>query len=864
VKFAIGILIAVVLVSASSAMMPPKPGLYDMKTGKSITTGDSLPVFPEYFGQAIGGAKAAIDVVGVGKMAVVLVDFPDRPADQDSHPQSEYQSMIFSENEYPTGSLNDFFIENSYDVFSVDGNVFGWVTTVQLYSYFDDGNYGFSYGGPRVATAAAALTDPYVDYSVFDSDGPDGIPNSGDDDGYVDAFTVVHAGLGGEDSGNMHDIWSHAWSIDFTTNDLKTGGGHIRVSSYTIQPEERLTADNDTLITGISVICHEYGHILGLPDLYDPSRYTWGIGYWGLMGYGAWGAGGNTPESPAHLCAWSKIELGWIEPVNISSNVLSLEIPAVETNPVAYKIWRDGNPAGEYFLIENRQQLGFDTPAPGHGLLIWHFDNAHQPYYDKLNLEQADGLNELDQGDGYRPDPHYYHDFMGDAADPYPGSTYNRLFGPETNPSSDADNGTTTDVIVGNIREFYDTVFADLVIDPESYLQQPYELKSGFGCGSISLKWRAPADQVPDGYNVYRRIEQGEWQLRNEEPLTDSSFFDNEIIYDTDLTFGVTAIYGELESSPLISDPINIPDPNGFDCLIVGDTTSEDLNLWYKSILDSLGLNTRIVGDILPYCGESLSGLPVLWIVSFPGEYGPLENVDRENAITDYLDNGGRMFIYEGLIIFSETIYQYLQYDYTTCIIPPFVHVDGCPGTFAEGLSFDFPDSMSASYLMPIGDPSEVEMLLDEGHGCSCVAVVVNRLGFKAVVNSQPLHELLDGPGGTRLQFFDRMLNFFDVQTSLDETDRPIVPADHVMLTAYPNPFNAGVRLSISPSASAGNTIEIYDIAGRLVRRLAGIGTDIVWDGKSADGEPVSSGIYFARVASGRAGSSSIKLTLMK
>lgn len=860
--------IIIPLFALSSFAMPPKPGLFDEKTGRSITTGDRLPEFPEFFGKPIGSAKSAVDVTGVGKMAAVLVDFPDRRADSDAHPQSDYQTLIFSTGEYPTGSLNEFYIESSYGLYSVEGDVYGWLTTSQQYSYFDDGNYGLYYGGPRVAEAAAELSDPFVDYSNYDNDGPDGIPNSGDDDGYVDAFTVIHAGLGGEDSGSQHDIWSHSWAIDYTTNDYRSGGGMIRISSYTIQPEERLDADGDTLITAISVLCHEYGHILGLPDLYDPSRYTWGIGYWGLMGYGAWGAGGNTPESPAHPCAWSKVTLGWIDPVNIHQNSLSVEIPAVEENPVAYKIWRNGNPQGEYFLLENRQLLGFDSPSPGHGLLIWHYDSAGGPYYDRLNLEQADGLDELDQGDGNRPDPHYYHDFMGDDADPFPGSTDNHRFGPDTNPSSDDDQGRPTNVIVGHIAEVEENIVADLVIDPETYLPMPGAVLYQFGCESILLSWNPPedADPAPDGYNVYRRAGTGEWELRNDGPVNDTTFVDAEIIIGEDVTYGISAIYGGSESSMSQSRVIYLPDPSAVDYMLVGDTTTSWSNDWYKSILDSLGLRGVVVEDILPYCGETLAALPVLWIVSFPGDFEPIDGTDREIAIINYLDVGGRLFADDGLLICSYTLSEeYLLFGYSGCIFPPFIHVYGNPGTFAEGMSFVFPDLMPASYLWNFGYPPESNVLLAEGHDCSCVAVVTNRLGFKAVINSQPLYEMVDGPGGTRLELFDRMLGFFDVQTGVDHNEPPAIPSNPALLNAYPNPFNAGIRFSILSSGSGDDaTIEIFDITGRLVRVFADVGEGITWDGRRENGSNLASGIYFARLRSTGGSTSTVKLTLMK
>ncbi len=224
------------------------------------------------------------------------------------------------------------------------------------------------------------------------------------------------------------------------------------------------------------------------------------------------------------------------------------------------------------------------------------------------------------------------------------------------------------------------------------------------------------------------------------------------------------------------------------------------------------------------------------------------------------------MFTHDGMLTFTETLYwEYLQYDYTTCIVPSFVHVSGCPGTFAENLSFDFPDSISASYILPLPDDSvDCRILLDAPSDCSSVVLVVDRLGFKAVVNSQPLHTMLDGPGGTRLELFNRILRFFDMQTNLEENETPIIPNEPLLLSAYPNPFNSSVRLSLSSSVDSKGTIEIYDITGRLVRRFSYVSSDAVWDGTTSDGNSVGSGIYFARVLSNTGTHSAVKLTLLK
>ena len=155
----------------------------------------------------------------------------------------------------------------------------------------------------------------------------------------------------------------------YVTDDGVTIDGVTNVPEFAM-----VTPVRETTMCCISVMCHEMGHLVGLPDLYDYSRNDWGPGYWGLMSYGAWGAGGNTPWSPSHLEAWSMIETGFATPTVITHDTFDLHILDVETHPTIYKVWRNGVNTDSCFLLENREQKGFDTPLPGAGLLIWHID----------------------------------------------------------------------------------------------------------------------------------------------------------------------------------------------------------------------------------------------------------------------------------------------------------------------------------------------------------------------------------------------------------------------------------------------------------------------------------------------------------
>ena len=388
--------------------------------------------------------------------AAILVQFTDNRADTIEHTPARYDSMFYSTGvyygQYRMGSLNDFFLENSYGDTDVSGGIAAnrWHMSNNTYSYYDDNNYMLT-TGYQLACDAVILVDGLVNFHDYDLN----------NDGHIDGVFVIHAGPGGEDTGNQHHCWSHAIpSFNYTTND------GVIIDGATNVPEINLvTPSLDTTLCCIGVMCHELGHIVGLPDLYDPTRNTWGIGYWSLMSYGAWGAGGNTPWSPSHADAWCKKEVNWLSLTPITANTFGLRILDLETYATAYRVWRNGVVNDTFFILENRQNIGFDTPLPGTGLLIWHFDPRYSAYHNKLDLEEADGCDDLENGWGYRPDPHYYHHELGDAGDPYPGDSGNVLFDSLSYPSSNSNYGQRTGVIVRNIHVSGDTVICDVLIN---------------------------------------------------------------------------------------------------------------------------------------------------------------------------------------------------------------------------------------------------------------------------------------------------------------------------------------------------------------------------------------------------------------
>ena len=254
---------------------------------------------------------------GTLRVPVFLCEFTNRSAPFDS---IAMKNQLFDNN--PTGTITEYYDEVSYSNLTLTGTVYAPVTLSQSDVYYEgippcNGVCVTGHMGQLIQEILDAK-DPSVDFGQYDNDGPDGVANSGDDDGFVDFVAFVHPESGSE-CGSNNNILSHTWEyagwpesggFPYTTDDPAQGGGFIKVSDYTMQPAKNC---DDATIIDIGVFCHEFGHGFGLPDLYDTTKSSSGIGWWGIMGSGNW----NTPKSPAHPCAWTRIEMGWVTPIDV-------------------------------------------------------------------------------------------------------------------------------------------------------------------------------------------------------------------------------------------------------------------------------------------------------------------------------------------------------------------------------------------------------------------------------------------------------------------------------------------------------------------------------------------------------------------
>ena len=342
-------------------------------------------------------------------------------------------------------SVREYYDEISNGNLDVSGDsesIVDWITVEHDYNYYVDGEQGTGVGPNGVKQSAAALVvevamaiEDSLDFSNFDGDG----------DGAVDVVILIIEGKGG--TGDNH-FWPHMSMIQATT-DLECRGiceinpeaplidNHfaldgVVINKYIVIMEQynEILDPNQAISSGmihpIGTFCHELGHVLGLPDLYDTSEQSAaGIGEWGLMGSGNW----NSQKSPAYMSAWSRYRLGFINPIVVENVINAEEIifPAEEGGEdiTSMIIPMDSNMPQEYLILENRQKLFSDTNLKEAGLFVWHIDetitdmypamnsvNVNPDYYG-VNLLQADGLEELN---------FCTHSNCSDDGDPFPGS----------------------------------------------------------------------------------------------------------------------------------------------------------------------------------------------------------------------------------------------------------------------------------------------------------------------------------------------------------------------------------------------------------------------------------------------------------
>lgn len=329
-----------------------------------------------------------------------------------------------------TGSVRDYFSDNTMGRFKPTFDVVGPITINRSCEYPQGGSRG-----GQCAYDALLAANAQVDFSKYDRDG----------DGIVDMFYVIYAGYGSHVSGNNENyMWPHASTLLYNYIRLD----NVFMGRYACSTElNGSEVYNQKTLDGIGTICHEFSHVLGLPDLYDTDYSENGQsndpGEWSIMAGGGYL---NNSRTPAGYGSYERYAIGFMQPQLITEQKDGYELQALGTSNEAYRI--NSAVDKEYFLLENRQRTKWDAYLPGTGMLIFRVDSTDASVWNsnKVNCDPAHNYCEL-----VRANPRH----VGGASgyDPFPGMSNVIEINNETTPALLSWTGQPTSLSLYSITE---------------------------------------------------------------------------------------------------------------------------------------------------------------------------------------------------------------------------------------------------------------------------------------------------------------------------------------------------------------------------------------------------------------------------
>lgn len=377
-------------------------------------------------------------VKGSPKALIILVQYKDKKF---TYPNAkEYFTNLASQKGFSEsnahGSALDYFTASSNGQFTPDFDVLGPVTLNNNMSYYGGNDYnGNDLRPAHMIRDAIQMLNSTTDFSVYDTDG----------DGVIDNVYCIYAGQGEASGGSSSTIWPHSWNLTSAGLSLTVDGK--KVYKYACSAEY-LTS---SLVDGIGTFCHEFSHVMGLPDLYTTtynSYQTLTPSSYSLMDYGSYS---NNSRTPPTYSIYERNSMGWADLEQLKPGVPhngSLE-HMLKSNK-GYVIATEKT--NEFFLLENRQRNDWDAYLPGHGMLVWHIDyntsvwNSNSPNnqeHQYVDIVEAGGTANNTSASTM-------------AKYPFPGTAKVSELTSTTTPALKSWSGTAIDVPLTNITETSD------------------------------------------------------------------------------------------------------------------------------------------------------------------------------------------------------------------------------------------------------------------------------------------------------------------------------------------------------------------------------------------------------------------------
>lgn len=397
------------------------------------------------------GKNGEIKNAAESQYLVILVNFQDSTM---RHTNSDFDRWL-NEKDYSvnggTGSVKDYYRDNSMGAFIPNFHVVGPYTLSQPTKYYGENTSDDAASDARPrdmvkeACQLAKADHPELDFSQFDNDG----------DGEMDNCYVIYAGYSEASTANDDDIWPHSWYL----GDEKLSIDGITINNYSCSAELVGMPGNGTpSMDGIGTFTHEFGHVLGLKDMYDTDSYTNGKGLDpGDYSLYASGSYNNNSHTPPCLMAFERMQMGWMkegEDIVELKNPEDVELASIANNKARFINAQPDRTPGtgmEWFILENRQQTGWDKYIPAHGLVITHYD-----YTDEM-VNQYWDVNGPNNNAKHRCMYIVPADNIDDAnsrsGDTYPGTSANTSFTDTSKPAAINWAGEKLGVPVTNITE---------------------------------------------------------------------------------------------------------------------------------------------------------------------------------------------------------------------------------------------------------------------------------------------------------------------------------------------------------------------------------------------------------------------------
>lgn len=368
---------------------------------------------------------------GVKKGLVVLVDFKNKKF-ADGHDLEYYKNVIngkdFSdEEEGYVGSVRDYFLAQSNGQFELDFDVVGPVTMSKNYGYYgNDGAYQKDEKVYEMIKEACDGIQDQVNLKDYDWDG----------DGEADQVFFLYAGLGQASGGSAGTIWPHESELRYWPCGVlsySTGKINTYACANELQPETQ--GSSRYISAGIGTICHEFSHCLGFADMYDTTGSGgYGMSVFDVMDQGSYNGNGFVP---CNYTAFERIYAGWVEAIELESPATVKDMKSVSDYGRPFIMYNYKN-TNEYFLMENRQNTGWDKGLYGsNGLLIVHVNYVPSRWANNSVNSSAEKIQccTVVNADGSRENTQY--SLQGDLY-PYEvkGVTMNDEFTDESEPAA--------------------------------------------------------------------------------------------------------------------------------------------------------------------------------------------------------------------------------------------------------------------------------------------------------------------------------------------------------------------------------------------------------------------------------------------